>query len=138
MLVSDETAQSPNASSGDRFTFLCTTCDASIAAGSQNVGLFMDCPTCGNRLRVPEPEEAEQQVEKSQAAARYKTRTQTNKAAIANIVIGGLICVVGTVVTVGTFLCAANDGSFLIAWGAIVFGGIQFFKGLGQLFADPK
>jgi hypothetical protein len=50
-----------------------------------------------------------------------------------NMWVGALICVVGIVITLGTCM-AANErgGSVTIAWGAIVFGAIQFFRGLSQ------
>jgi hypothetical protein len=47
-----------------------------------------------------------------------------------NVIIGGIICIVGIVITVGTYSAAADGGSYTIAWGAILFGGIQFFRGL--------
>ena len=50
----------------------------------------------------------------------------------ANMWIGGLICLVGIVVTVGSCLASADGGRYVVAWGAIVFGGIQFFRGLTQ------
>jgi len=52
-----------------------------------------------------------------------------------NMMIGGAICVVGLLVTIATFAAAANSsggGKFIIAWGAVVFGAIQFFRGLSQ------
>jgi hypothetical protein len=48
-----------------------------------------------------------------------------------NIIVGGLICLVGIVVTVGTYMAASSEGgTYTIAWGAILFGGLQFFRGL--------
>ena len=51
-----------------------------------------------------------------------------------NMLIGGLVCVIGVVITLGTLAAAsgAAGGSYIIAWGAIVFGAIQFFRGVGQ------
>ncbi|HEX8915652.1 MAG TPA: hypothetical protein VF796_25080 [Humisphaera sp.] len=49
-----------------------------------------------------------------------------------NMLVGGVICVIGIVVTVGTYMAAADGGRFTVAWGAILFGGIQFFKGMAQ------
>lgn len=59
----------------------------------------------------------------------------TRKAAIKNICLGGLWCFGGLVVTLGTMSAASNGGTYLIAWGPVIFGAIQFFKGLGQLSA---
>jgi hypothetical protein len=49
-----------------------------------------------------------------------------------NMMIGGLICLVGIVITAATYSSAAGGGRYVIAWGAIIFGAIRFFRGLGQ------
>jgi hypothetical protein len=46
------------------------------------------------------------------------------------MVIGGLICIVGIVVTVGSFNAARAGGSYVVAYGAIIWGGFQFLRGL--------
>jgi hypothetical protein len=48
------------------------------------------------------------------------------------MVAGGLICLVGIVVTVGSYMAASGGGTYVVAWGAIVFGAIRFFKGLAE------
>jgi hypothetical protein len=51
----------------------------------------------------------------------------------ASMWIGGLICLVGIIITVGSCLAARNGGGrSIVAWGAIIFGAIQFFRGLSQ------
>ena len=45
---------------------------------------------------------------------------------------GALWCVGGTAVTVVTYGLASKGVPFIIAFGAIIFGGIQFFRGLVQ------
>ncbi len=85
------------------------------------------------------PSQADQIV---QTALRYQ-REQEEQAQLAaraykaagprNMVIGGIICLVGIVVTVGTMAMAGEGGGrFILAWGAIVCGAIQFFRGLMQ------
>lgn len=50
-----------------------------------------------------------------------------------NMVIGGLICLVGIVITVATYSAASEGGGrYVVAWGAIIFGAIRFFRGLSQ------
>jgi hypothetical protein len=50
-----------------------------------------------------------------------------------NMLYGGLWCVGGTVVTALTYsAAAAGGGRYVVAWGAIVFGAVQFFRGVGQ------
>lgn len=54
-----------------------------------------------------------------------------------NMLYGGLWCVGGTVATVATYAAASSSGgSYFVAWGAMVFGGIQFVKGLYQFFTS--
>jgi hypothetical protein len=57
-----------------------------------------------------------------------------------NMAIGGIIAVIGLVVTLATFAAATGEqgGRYVIAWGAVIFGGIQFFRGLSQVSAAEK
>jgi hypothetical protein len=50
-----------------------------------------------------------------------------------NMVYGALWCIGGTLVTVCSYQAASAGGHYIIAWGAVVFGAFQFFKGLAQL-----
>jgi len=53
-----------------------------------------------------------------------------------NMLYGALWCIGGTLVTVFSYQAASNDregGTYLVAWGAIAFGGVQFFRGLVQV-----
>jgi hypothetical protein len=51
-----------------------------------------------------------------------------------NMLYGGLWCIGGIVVTALSYQAAANAGGgrYILAWGAILFGGIQFFRGMIQ------
>lgn len=49
-----------------------------------------------------------------------------------NMLIGGAVCLIGIAITLATLASAANRGSFVVAWGAILFGAIQFFRGMAQ------
>jgi hypothetical protein len=57
---------------------------------------------------------------------------ETNKVANKNMLYGSLWCIGGIIITALTYSAASNGGSYVITWGAIIFGGIQFFKGVGQ------
>jgi hypothetical protein len=37
---------------------------------------------------------------------------------------------IGLIITIGTFALASGGGVYVVAWGAILYGGIQFFRGL--------
>jgi len=43
---------------------------------------------------------------------------------------GGLWMFGGIIVTAVTMSAASGGGRYVVAWGAIVFGGIQFFRGI--------
>lgn len=49
-----------------------------------------------------------------------------------NMLFGALWCIGGIVVTAATYSAASGGGTYVVAWGAIVFGAVQFFIGLGQ------
>ncbi len=51
-----------------------------------------------------------------------------------NIVVGGIVCVVGVVITASTYASAEGGGTYVVAWGGILFGGIQLLKGLGERY----
>ena len=54
-------------------------------------------------------------------------------AAKKHMLYGALWCVGGIILTAGTYQAASNDprgGSYVIAWGAIAFGFIDFLRGL--------
>ena len=55
-----------------------------------------------------------------------------------NIGIGGTIFVVGSFVTAATYSAAQGGGHYVVAWGAILFGGIQFLLGLGQFLLRDR
>src|SRR5579871_3067298 len=43
---------------------------------------------------------------------------------------GGVICLIGIIITVWTYTSSAMGGRYIIAWGAIIFGAIRFFQAL--------
>ena len=45
---------------------------------------------------------------------------------------GALTCFFGLVITVWTYTSALHGGTYLVAWGAIIFGAIRFFKGMAN------
>jgi len=58
--------------------------------------------------------------------------TELLKAHDTEMITGGIICVLGTVITFWTMTVAQNGEYYVIAWGAIIFGAIRFFKGMGN------
>ncbi len=49
-----------------------------------------------------------------------------------DMVVGGLWCGGGIVVTLYTYAAASGGGTYVVAWGAILFGGIQFLRGVAH------
>jgi len=58
-----------------------------------------------------------------------------NDMAKRNMIVGGLWCVGGLVLTAATYSSASSSGGgrYAVFWGAIIFGAIQFVRGLVQL-----
>jgi hypothetical protein len=53
-----------------------------------------------------------------------------------NIVIGFGIAIVGAIITFVTFSASAGGGTYVVAWGAIIFGAIQGVRGVIQLLSN--
>ncbi len=72
--------------------------------------------------------------EENAIAIVNKIRKEIKKAEQAqakkDMLYGGLWCVGGIVVTLFTYASASGGGRYVVAWGAILYGGIKFFTGL--------
>ena len=139
-------------------------CGKSLALDVGTVGQTVRCPGCGAEWQsmvedfidtshpayVPPPGEdllaqAARQMSGGAAPpaadpadyerARVAASIAARKAGMRDVIIGGLVCAVGTIITIGSYAAASSPtgGRYVIAWGAIVFGGIQFFRGLIRL-----
>ena len=60
--------------------FVCGNCDTILTSSLENVGRFLDCPKCKTRLRVPEPDEAQRQVEAARHGKPLRTREEADEA----------------------------------------------------------
>lgn len=45
---------------------------------------------------------------------------------------GGIIFAAGFIITFWTYSSALNGGTYVVAWGAIIFGAIRFFRGMSN------
>jgi len=60
----------------------------------------------------------------------------TRASASRNMVFGALWCIGGILVTAITYSAASSGGgTYFVAWGAILFGGLQFLQGLVQFLS---
>lgn len=75
------------------------------------------------------PEEAVNKIVDHVEQQIYQARRDR---ASKDMLYGALWCIGGTVVTVATYSAASGGGRYVVAWGAIIFGAIQFFKGLAN------
>ena len=77
------------------------------------------------------PEDAEIVVSNLQAQIKQAKDEVANK----NMLYGALWCGGGLLVTALTYSAASeNGGSYVVAWGAVIFGAWQLLKGLWQKF----
>jgi hypothetical protein len=67
---------------------------------------------------------------RSPPPARAKPKRNYGSSHDGALLVNGVIFGVGIAITVGTYMAAANGGTYFVAWGAILFGGIRFFKAL--------
>lgn len=54
------------------------------------------------------------------------------KRAQKDMLYGALWCIGGIVVTAVTYSSASGGGRYVVAWGAIIFGAVQFFRGVSN------
>jgi hypothetical protein len=87
----------------------------------------------------------EKGLDQDAAAAVVRNLRQLRSKAIAsagkkNMIYGALWCLGGLGVTAATYQAAAagGGGKYVVAWGAIVFGAIQFFRGTLQSTGDAS
>lgn len=59
-------------------------------------------------------------------------KEQRKKTGQKNMLYGALWCIGGIAVTVGTYAMAEGGGTYMVAYGAVIFGAIQFFQGIYQ------
>jgi len=64
-----------------------------------------------------------------------RTKDERRVAGRRHMIMGAVVCVIGIVITAWSYTVAeeGGGGSYVVAWGAIVFGAIQFVRGLVQI-----
>ncbi len=89
--------------------------------------------TVTNKIFNPSPNFASS----SRGQMRYTApQRRSGSSGFTNMLIGGGLAVAGIVVTLYTYSAASEGGGrYVVWWGAVIFGGIQFFKGLGQFMS---
>lgn len=103
----------------------CRSCQLNHAARDDG-----SCPRCG-ALASADPGPIEVPGYEG-ASGHYDPGAPIDDDGTRDLIVGGLWCLGGTVVTVATWSMASGGGSYVVAWGAILFGGIQFVRGLAR------
>jgi hypothetical protein len=61
---------------------------------------------------------------------QFDQRAQARKSAVKQMAIGGVVAVVGLIITIVTYRAASDGGHYVVAWGPALFGLIAFVRGL--------
>ena len=61
---------------------------------------------------------------------QYDVRAQDRKAAVKQMAIGGVVFLVGLIITIVTYRAASGGGHYVVAWGPALFGLIAVVRGL--------
>jgi hypothetical protein len=103
--------------------------------GLEGNAMAKDCPVC--ELVSPDNTDT---CDCGYSFARAGTvgQLQLRTAARRNMVVGGFVCFAGLAVTLLTIAASSFSGVYVIAWGAIVFGGAQCGRGLLQARRQRK
>jgi hypothetical protein len=71
------------------------------------------------------------------ARKREPTYQPNHSAALQAMAVGGVICIIGLIVSIGSFSAASRGGGrYVVAYGAVIGGGLQFFRGLFAYLND--
>lgn len=93
---------------------------------------------------VDDAEHAERATHEEEERSRahrenlYAQARVARDAAVRNVWIGGLICIVGIVVTAVSYSAASGGGRYVVAWGAVIFGGFRFIRGIVGYVNSPE
>ena len=103
-------------------SIVCPSCKAYLGLTAAGAA---DCPRCAAPLAIAT-------AEAPPGCPAEGTPVTESEAARRDVLYGGLWLLVGIAVTVGTYLFADFSGGsrFIVAWGAMLFGGLQFLRGL--------
>lgn len=71
-------------------------------------------------------------VARSDYAIERDIREALKSAGRRNMIFGAMWCIGGLIVTLASMAASQGGGVFVIAWGAILFGAIQFIRGASQ------
>jgi len=123
-MTSAEPAQEEN----EQFRILVTSVAKALNEGSTPSEVIREL--VGNGYSEQAASRFVAQVDLARLGLRRVAPQDARGGGVKNMVIGGVIAGIGTAVTVGTYNSAGPGETYYVAWGAMAFGGIQFFAGL--------
>jgi hypothetical protein len=95
------------------------------------------CPPCGQESNNNADEctrgfdAANELTQKEVEQGSHAEPAEETSNGASDMLFGALWCIGGIVVTAATYSAVKDTGgTYIVAWGAIIFGGYQFFKGL--------
>jgi hypothetical protein len=102
---------------------VCPACNAYLGLAAEGAA---DCPRCAAPLSI-----ATADAPADCPAPEDCPATETPDGG-RDVLHGALWLLLGIVVTAGTYVLAAESGGgrFIVMWGAMLFGGLQFLRGL--------
>lgn len=97
------------------------------------------CPSCLQPFVEANPEEAAQAVElqQQQRAEQLQQARQRGDGGGRDMLVGGAFFVGGTAFTAMSYMDAGTrpgGGTYVVCWGAILFGLVQFLRGIVKRF----
>ncbi len=98
---------------------MCRSCNGYLGLEGANA---LACPHCRTPLVRPAPRES--------PAAAPESGSGEFRA-------GAVVCALGVAVTAGTYFASAPGGSYVVAWGAILFGGLRMLRGISPTQSPP-
>jgi hypothetical protein len=102
-----------------------TKCDY---CGKENDKSAMYCASCGTPLRHEPP--VIDSPKKPDTSSHARGRSMMLR--------GGIICLIGLVITVGGLVMTSGGGTYVVAWGAILFGALRFFWGVSLVNGNDE
>ncbi|MEI6900821.1 MAG: hypothetical protein WCL00_13160 [Bacteroidota bacterium] len=86
---------------------------------------------------VEEKNPSSGEVSSGSTTGTLNHQEEKTSAGARNMIVGALWCIGGIIVTAVTYDAVKDTGgTYFVAWGAILFGALQFFKGVFQALTD--
>lgn len=107
------------------------------ACGYSNSSHRVSCKSCREALPTQaEIAESLSHLSASSTEAPALSNAERRSEGARNMLVGGLWCVGGIVFTAVSYSAAGPGETYIVTWGAVLFGAAQFLKGFFQFLRD--